>query len=293
VVFNPVKVSQQFRDRATTVLAEAGWADVLWLETSEEDPGQGRTADALDAGVDRVIVAGGDGTVRAVAEAIAGTGVPLGIVPAGTANLLVYNLGLPRTEAPALEVAATGDPHDVDLVEITIDGEKTQRFAVMAGTGLDAMIMDEVSGELKKSIGTAAYFVAAGKALGRLPMRLRVTVDGHSIKHRKAMMVLIGNVGGIPPNIELIPGARFDDGLLDVMVASPHRPIDWFKIIGRMIIRRQRKDDALELRRGKRVEIRLRESDTYQLDGDVEGEFTVMTAEIVPGALRAVFPAGQ
>jgi len=291
VILNPVKVSAQFRDRAGAVLGEAGWTDVSWLETSEDDPGQGQAADALESGVDRVIVAGGDGTVRAVAEALAGSGTELGIVPAGTANLLGFNLGLPRTEEPALEVAATGGSRAIDLVEIEVDGERTQRFAVMAGAGLDAMIMDEVSGDLKKTIGTAAYFLAAGKALGRLPMTLRITIDGHRISHHKAMMVLVGNVGGIPPDIDLIPGAQHDDGLLDLMVVSPRRLTDWLKIIGRMIIRRQRKDDALELRRGKRVEIVLSKPDTYELDGDVAGEFTTMTAEILPGALRVVLPA--
>ena len=288
MIFNPIKVSPQFRERATTALDRAGWSDVLWLETSEQDPGQGRTAEALSAEVDRVIVAGGDGTVRAVAEALAGSDTPLGIVPAGTANLLDYNLRLPRTEAPAIEVAAAGRTRNIDLVKITVDGGRTQHFAVMAGAGLDAMIMDEVSGDLKKTIGTAAYFLAAGKALGRLPMSVRVKVDDRSIKHHKAMMVLIGNVGGIPPNIDLIPGAVYDDGLLDVMVAAPRRVRGWFKIIGRMIIRRQRKDDALELRRGKRVEIVLKDPESYQLDGDVEGEFTRMVAEVVPGALRVV-----
>lgn len=290
VIFNPVKVADGFVDRAGTILTEAGWPDPLWLETSEDDPGQGRAAEALRAGVERVVVAGGDGTVRAVAEALAGSGVAMGIVPAGTANLLGYNLGLPRTEEPALRVAATGRPADVDLVKILVDGERTQHFAVMAGAGLDAMIMDEVRADLKAAIGTAAYVVAAGKAMGRLPMDVKIRVDGRRIKHRKAMMVLIGNVGGVPPNIDLIPGARYDDGMLDLMVAAPRRFRDWFKIIGRMIIRRQRKDDALELRRGRRVEIELDEPDSYELDGDVEGVFTTMTAEIVPRALRAVLP---
>lgn len=288
MIFNPVKVSPQFRERATAILDRSGWGDVLWLETSQEDPGQGRAAEALQADVDRVIVAGGDGTVRAVAEGLAGSGTPLGIVPAGTANLLDYNLGLPRTEEPAIEVAAAGSVRKIDLVKITVDGDRTQHFAVMAGAGLDAMIMDEVSSDLKKTIGTAAYFLAAGKALGRLPMSMRVRVDDRQIKHHKAMMVLIGNVGGIPPNIDLIPGAVADDGLLDVMVASPRRLRDWFKIIGRMLIRRQRKDDALELRRGRKVEITLKKPESYQLDGDVEGEFSHLVAEIDPGALTVV-----
>lgn len=293
VIFNPVKVSSEFRQRMSSALDQQGWTDPLWLETSEDDPGQGRAAEALDAGVDRVIVAGGDGTVRAVADGLAGSGTPLGIVPAGTANLLDYNLGLPRDEAGAIEVAVAGTTATIDLIKITIDEREPEHSAVMAGAGLDAMIMDEVSADLKSSIGTAAYFVAASKALGRLPMSVRITVDGHRIKHRKAMMVLIGNVGGIPPNLELIPGAEYDDGLLDVMVASPRRLRDWLKIIVRLVIRRQRKDDALELRRGKRVELVLKQPDSYQLDGDVAGEFTRMTAEIVPGALQVVLPTDQ
>ncbi|HYI57129.1 MAG TPA: diacylglycerol kinase family protein [Microlunatus sp.] len=293
VIFNPIKVSSDFRDRMSAALAGQGCAEPVWLPTSEEDPGQGRAAEALEAEVDRVIVAGGDGTVRAVADGLAGSAVPLGIVPAGTANLLNYNLGLPRDEAGAIDVAVAGDTATIDLIKITIDDRDPEHFAVMAGAGLDAMIMDEVSSDLKSSIGTAAYFVAAGKALGRLPMSLRITVDGRRIKHRKAIMVLIANVGGFPPNIELVPGAAFDDGLLDLMVASPRRLADWLKIIGRMIIRRQRKDDALELRRGKRVEVVLEQRDSYQLDGDVAGEFTRMTAEIVPGALHVVLPADR
>lgn len=293
MIFNPVKVSPEFRARMSAALDQHGWTDSLWLETSEEDPGQGRAGEALRAEVDRVIVAGGDGTVRAVADGLAGSGVPLGIVPAGTANLLDYNLGLPRDEAGAIDVAVAGTTAAIDLIKITVDDRKSEHSAVMAGAGLDAMIMDEVDSDLKSSIGTAAYFVAASKALGRLPMSVRITVDGQRIKHHKAMMVLIANVGGIPPNVELVPGATYDDGLLDVMVASPRRLRDWLKIIVRLIIRRQRKDDALELRRGRQVEVVLRQPDSYQLDGDVVGEFTRMTAETVPGALHVVLPADR
>lgn len=288
VIFNPVKVSDAFRARIETALSGAGWSDPLWWETSVDDPGKGQAAAALEAGADRVIVAGGDGTVRAVADGLAGSGVPLGVVPAGTANLLGYNLGLPRDEAGAIEVAVAGRTADIDLIKITVDGGQPEHFAVMAGAGLDAMIMDEVDEDLKKTVGTAAYFMAAGRALGRLPMSLRITVDGRPIKHHKAIMVLIGNVGGIPPNLDLIPGAAYDDGRLDLMVAAPRRLRDWFKIIARTIIRRQRKDDALELRRGRRVDVELDEPDTYQLDGDVAGEFSTLSAQVVPGALRVV-----
>ena len=95
VVYNPTKVSDGFRDTLTERLEPAGWTQTLWLETSEDDPGRSMTAEAVAAGVDRVIAAGGDGTVRIVADGLAGSGIVMGLVPAGTGNLLARNLGIP------------------------------------------------------------------------------------------------------------------------------------------------------------------------------------------------------
>src|SRR4051794_20562064 len=176
LVVNPIKVSEGFRGLATERLAGAGWAEPLWLETSEEDPGHGMTREALAAEVDLVIGAGGDGTVRIVAGELAGSHVPMGVVAAGTANLLARNLDLPLTEPEALDVALALHTRDIDLIELTVDGSTQQRYAVMAGVGVDAMIMDEVNPDLKATVGPAAYFLAAGKALGRLPMRVELSV---------------------------------------------------------------------------------------------------------------------
>ena len=95
VVVNPTKVSDGFHEAITGRLGEAGWAEPMWLETTEDDPGRSMTRSAREAGVDLVVAAGGDGTVRIVADGLAGSGIAMGIVPAGTANLLARNLGLP------------------------------------------------------------------------------------------------------------------------------------------------------------------------------------------------------
>ena len=93
--------------------------------------------------VDLVIGAGGDGTIRIVADGLAGTGIVMGLVSAGTGNLLARNLDLPLDEAAALEVAFTGHTRSIDLVQVTVDDGEPEHFAVMAGIGVDAVIMDE------------------------------------------------------------------------------------------------------------------------------------------------------
>ena len=98
-MYNPIKVdARSLRSAVEKASAEAGWAEPLFFETTIDDIGEGVTRSALEAGVDAVLVAGGDGTVRAVSDAIASSGVPLTIVPSGTGNLLARNLRLPLTD---------------------------------------------------------------------------------------------------------------------------------------------------------------------------------------------------
>ena len=124
VVFNPVKVADDFRDTVSRRLSEAGWAEPMWLETTEDDPGRSMTATAREAGVDLVLAAGGDGTVRVVADGLAGSKITMAILPSGTANLLALNLGIPSPLAEALDVALAGHTKTIDLIKITVDGER-------------------------------------------------------------------------------------------------------------------------------------------------------------------------
>ena len=291
VIYNPTKISDKFRALVEEGLQQKGWGNTLWLETSVEDPGGAIARQAVAAHVDLVIAAGGDGTIRAVADALAHTGIPLGLVPAGTGNLLARNLDLPLEEVDAIEVALSGQVRQLDLVKIIVDDRAPEHFAVMAGIGVDAMIMDETDEGLKDKVGSAAYFVAAAKALGRLPVRMTVQLDGNRPVRRQAMLCVIGNVGTLRGNLTLIPGARPDDGLLDIYIASPRRFRHWVKIALRLMTRRAKKDDQVDQHTGKRVRIKLHGKDNYQLDGDVVGEATTLDAEIQPGALALCVPA--
>jgi diacylglycerol kinase (ATP) len=215
----------------------------------------------------------------------------MGLVPAGTGNLLARNLDLPLEELDAIEVALGGQVRQIDLVKITVDNRAPEHFAVMAGIGIDAMIMDETDDDLKDTVGSAAYFVAAAKALGRLPIRLMVQLDSNRPVRRHAMLCVIGNVGTLRGNIVLIPGASPDDGLLDLYIASPRRFRHWIKVALRLLTRRAKKDDQVDQYTGKTVRITIDGKDNYQLDGDVIGESTTLNAEIQPGALAICIPA--
>jgi len=291
VIYNPTKVSEKLRALMEDSLQRKGWVETLWLETSVEDPGRAMTRRAVAEEVDLVIGAGGDGTIRSVADGLAHTGIPLGLVPAGTGNLLARNLDLPLEEVDAIDVALDGQQRRIDLVRITVDDRAPEHFAVMAGIGVDAMIMDETNEDLKDKVGSAAYFVAAAKALGRLPVRMTVQLDSNRPVRRHAMVCVVGNVGRLQGNLTLIPGASPDDGLLDLYIASPRRIRHWVKLGLRLITRRAKKDDQVDQRKGKTVRITIHGKDNYQLDGDVVGESTTLFAEIQPGALAICVPA--
>jgi len=110
VVANPTKHDDitRLRDTVRAAMSEHGWDEPVWLETTAEDPGTGQAAQAVRDGVDLVLACGGDGTVTACANGVAGSGIPLGILPLGTGNLLARNLGLPLDIDAALVAALTG-----------------------------------------------------------------------------------------------------------------------------------------------------------------------------------------
>jgi len=290
VIYNPVKVSDDFRSMVETALPRHNFSSTLWLETSEDDPGRGMAQQAVAEQVDLVLGAGGDGTIRLIADGLANSGIPLGLVPAGTGNLLARNLDLPLDELTALEIALTGRTRVIDLIKLTVDDRPPEHFAVMAGIGVDAVIMNEVDPELKDKIGAGAYVVAAAKAINRLPIRVTVRVDGRRPIRRHAMLCLVGNVGELQGKIKLIADAEPDDGLLDLYMASPQKVRHWLKVLLRMITRRPQRDDRVDQAKGRKVTITIHGQDDYQLDGDVIGSCRRLEAEIQPGALSVRVP---
>jgi diacylglycerol kinase (ATP) len=292
VIVNPARVTDwtTFRRHVEYEVKTRGWQRPLWLETTEEDPGRAMAQRAIEEGVDLVLGAGGDGTIRVVCSALAGTGIPFGLIPAGTGNLLAKNLGIPLDEAAALNVAFDGLDKPIDLVKVTFDDQASDHFAVMAGIGLDAVIMQGTNPDLKKAVGSAAYFLSAAQNAKHPALNTTIEVDDGAPMKRRAHLIVVGNVGYLQANIQLIPDAKADDGLLDVVIASPRGIRDWVRLTTRVLIRQRRLDDQLDRLTGQRVKITVDRPDRYQMDGDTVGECTSLLAEVQPGALLLRIP---
>ncbi|MEN2738906.1 diacylglycerol kinase family protein [Microbacterium sp. X-17] len=315
LVYNPIKVDRRrLRAQVTHFAKLAGWRHPLFFETTPDDLGDGATARALEAGVDAMLVAGGDGTVRAVAHALAGRGVPLSIVPSGTGNLLARNLFLPLDD-PEKMIRATFEGElrtiDVGLARIVrADGSTTEQgFVVMAGMGLDAAMIANTRPELKKAVGWVAYVDGAARSLaGAKPFRLVYQIDDHRLHTSKVHSMLVANCGALPAGIALIPDASVTDGILDVAVIQPTGWFGWIGVwrkvwwdnsvlrrfrAGRRVLERRGRDTSVHFRRGHRVEIATSPAQPVELDGDEFGEAVEMTSRVQAGALQVFVPAGH
>ena len=292
VILNPIKVEDpgQFRAIVTSMATEAGWSAPTWHYTTIEDPGTGMAHDAAVEGADLVMVCGGDGTVREVCAELAGTGVPVGIIPAGTGNLLARNLDIPLYLRAAIDVTLNGQDRAIDLVEVSGDNLEDTHFLVMAGMGLDAAMMEGVNEDIKKKVGWLAYVLSGAKALMFPPERIDISVDDEEFTRHRARTVVVGNVGFLQAGMPLLPDAVIDDGLLDVVVLHPRRFFSWIPLALRVVTRRRRTDDTINRMTGRTVVLRAHADVPRQLDGDTIGPGRELRMQCIPGKLLVRVP---
>lgn len=315
LVYNPIKVTAgTLRDTVVRLSERAGWAEPVFFETTVDDLGDDVTRQALGEGVDAVLVAGGDGTVRAVSEAMTGTGVPLTIVPSGTGNLLARNLRLPLANPEAM-VAATfdGDRHPIDVGAVRLsrpDGTTSEHaFVVMGGMGMDAAMIANTSGRLKKAIGWVAYVDGAMRSLpAAKPFRVMYQITGRRMHSARVQSVLFANCGSLPAGLELIPEASVVDGEIDVAVIQPKSPLGWVLVwrrlawdnsvlrrfrAGRRVLALRTEDNSVFYGRGTGIDVAASSPRHVQLDGDEFGEAVHVACRVEAGGLIVAVPKGH
>lgn len=296
VVVNPTKVDDLAATRAliTRICTEHGWSEPLWLETTEDDPGAGQTRQALASGADVVMAHGGDGTVRSVAEVLAGSGTALGLLPAGTGNLLARNMEATLDDiAGSVRIALTGDDRPVDVGWMRLDGKDDERaFLVMAGFGFDAEIMANAPEGLKAKVGPAAYVVSGLARFNGPRVRVRLQIDDGEPISRRVRTVVIGNCGKLLGGVVLMPDAELDDGVLDVVSIAPTGVVGWAAVAGRVITRQRRGHERVEHWRGRSMTFLAEQPLEAQLDGDPIGEAARLDVRVDHGALLVRVPVG-
>ena len=281
VIYNPASGSAIGVDELEEAFApHEEHHQIRWSPTTEDDPGPGQAREAVDRGCDVVVACGGDGTVRAVAEALAGTDVHLAVVPLGTGNLLAGNLGIPTgLDAVPVAVSATSTRLDLGVV----NGEK---FSVMAGVGFDAAMIRDADSSVKSKLGSVAYMISGAKNLPAQVVGASVSVDGDDVWSGRTGMVLVGNCGEVTGGLEVFPDASPTDGVLDIAVLTAENVVDWAKLLNRLVRGEDQPADLVQRFRGTTITVDLDEAMPYELDGEDRDETRQLSFSIDPSALE-------
>ena len=275
----------ELRNRMTS----GPWAEHLrWVEVDKSRKVTSRVRDAVDAGATRIIVWGGDGTVQRAIDGLYKVDpkqVSLGVMPAGTANLFAANHGIPSSFDEALAVALGPSTRRVDVGRI--NGES---FGVMAGTGLDALMIRDASKGLKDRIGRLGYVWTGAKHIHDAANEVAVRIDGVDWFEGRASCVLVGNVGTLIGGLQVFENADPADGLLEVGVVSAESMREWARLFGRALVSKPSESPLLTCTQARKVDITLSSKQAYELDGGDRPKTKTLKLRIKPLALSVCVP---
>ena len=209
----------------------------------------------------------------------------LAILPAGTANLFATNLGIPKDLAEAVEIGLNGSRRQLDVGRM--NGE---RFGVMAGTGLDALMIRDADAGLKDKIGRLAYVWTGAKNVRRSSVKMRIEVDGTTWFKGKASCLLVGNVGDVIGGISAFPDARPDDGRLNIGVVTASGAVEWLRTLSRSAVGDVQGSPFVETTTGEVLDVRLDKAIPYELDGGVRKKAKRLKCKVEPGAITICVP---
>ena len=267
------------------VLDDAGFPEPLWYEVAKNKQVPKCARQAMSKGADVIFVWGGDGTVQRCIDTLAGTDAVLAILPAGTGNLLATNLGIPQDISEAVEIGLHGERHSLDTG--TVNGE---HFTVMAGAGLDALMIKDADEGLKDRFGRAAYLWTGARNLAAKPVKAKVDVDGRRFYKGKITCLLAGNVKDIFSGIEVFDESRPDDGLLEFGVVTAKSRTQWVRTVSRVVLGRAENSPFVVATRGSRMKVTFDKRTAYELDGGLRKATRKLRIKVRPGSITVCTP---
>jgi diacylglycerol kinase (ATP) len=266
-------------------LERQGVDDPLWIEVPKSRFASKQVKRALDEAVDLIFVWGGDGIVQRCIDAMGGSEAALAIVPAGTANLLATNLGIPQNIERAVSIGLRGEHRKLDVGRF--NGE---RFAVMAGAGFDAAMIKGADGTLKERLGRLAYVWTGSKNLRAKPFKAKIDVDGVLWYSGAASCILVGNVGRLFGGVEVFEDARPDDGRLEIGVIHADGVTDWVRTLARTAVGDAEGSPLVQATSAKKIKVKLNRKVLYEVDGGDREKVKSFTVKVQPAAITICLP---
>jgi YegS/Rv2252/BmrU family lipid kinase len=266
-------------------LAQHGCA-VAVRETTQRGDAEAFARAARDEAFDRVVVAGGDGTINEAINGLAGSDRPLAIVPLGTANVVAAELGLGTRPAEIAQAILEGEPRRVALGRLATR-EGTRRFGLTVGIGFDAHVVANVDPGLKRLTGKCAYLVASARQLVRDAGRLYdVVVDGRAYRAASAIVAKGHYYGG---RFVVCPEARLDDPRLHVCLFRRAGRGPALRYAAALLVGRLHRQPDVTVVPAQRIEIAGPAGEPLQVDGDCDGTLPAVI-DVDPAGLVLVFP---
>ena len=269
-------------------LARQGVEDPLWIEVPKSRYAPKQVKRARDAGAELLFVWGGDGTMQRAIDALAGSDTALAILPAGTANLLATNLGIPQDIEEAVAIGLRGERRRLDVGRF--DGE---HFAVMAGVGFDASMIQQADGTLKDRFGRVAYVWTGSQSLRAKPFKAKIKVDGAPWYAGAASCILVGNVGRLFGGIEVFEDARPDDGRLELGVVNADGVVDWMRTLARTAVGQAERSPLVQATSATTINVKLNRKVLYEVDGGDRSKVKSFKISVQPGAITICLPAKE
>jgi diacylglycerol kinase family enzyme len=286
LIFNPISGARESTARLATIHQACRELELDYelLVLGPERPAEWATDRVRSDPPDRVWVCGGDGTVTAVGSALMHSGIPMAILPGGTANAIARSIGVPTRLLDAVHFAARETPRPFDAVRVN------GRISLLtAGAGYDSAVMTTADADLKRRFGILAYLYAALKQLGSTEAtEFEITVDSSPPERIAGHCLLLANIGKLFGEFDLFPDARPDDGRVDVAVLTLGDLADFLSLSGHVLSGKTEDHPGSHFLAGTRVRANFGKPLRTEVDGDDAGLTDHLEAEVLPGSLLLV-----